>query len=42
MLPVARAYRDVRINRIFDQVGARAQLPMQTNCFRYHPDLGCL
>ncbi len=31
-----------RINRIFDQVGARAQLPMASNCFRYHPDLGCL
>ena len=31
-----------RIKRIFDQVGARASLPLETNCLRYHPDLGYL
>ncbi|QDV39608.1 glycosyltransferase family 2 protein [Tautonia plasticadhaerens] len=29
-----------RIRRIFDQVGARPMLPLETNCLRYHPDLG--
>ena len=31
-----------RIRRIFDQVGARDGLPLETNCVRYHPDLGYL
>ncbi len=31
-----------RVKRIFNQVGARASLPLTTNCLRYHPDLGFL
>jgi hypothetical protein len=29
-----------RIRRIFDQIGARSMLPLETNCLRYHPELG--
>jgi len=31
-----------RVKRIFDQVGARSGLPLETDCLRYHPDLGYL
>jgi glycosyltransferase involved in cell wall biosynthesis len=31
-----------RVKRIFDQVGSRWALPLETDCLRYHPDLGYL
>lgn len=31
-----------RLKRMYDQVGARSGLPLETNCLRYHPDLGYL
>ena len=31
-----------RVRRVFDQVGARSMLPVETSCLRYHPDLGYL
>ena len=30
------------VTRVFDQLGARARLPLNTRHLRYHPDVGYL